>query len=288
MTAQTRQFTLPKITARTQLRAIYMTALSGWRRYFRYPLNLLSQILQPIAWLTPVYFMGLAFSSNGQVAGFAAYAGSGDYMSFILLGNALSSFVGTVFWGMGYSLKSEMDAGVLESNWLAPVPRPFMLIGRTLHSILVTALTSTGTIMIAGLLFGFEIISENLIPALLTVLPMLVGLYGFGFAFAALVLLMRDANTLVDVSDYLVRLLSGANFPVKVLPKWLLPVSLAIPLTYGYDAFRALLLGTFTVLPVQTEIILMIIFMALMVVLGLYVLNRLERHVRTIGTLGTH
>lgn len=288
MTAETRQFSLPKITLRSQLRAIYITALSGWRRYFRYPLNLLSQILQPIAWLTPVYFMGLAFANNGQQEGFAAYSGSGDYMSFILLGSALSSFVGTVFWGMGYSLKNEMDAGVLESNWLAPVPRPFMLVGRTLHSLVITFLTSTATLLIAGLLFGFRIISENIGPALLTVLPMLVGLYGFGFAFAAVVLLMRDANTLVDVSDYLVRLLSGANFPVNVLPKWLLPVSMAIPLTYGFDAFRALLLNTFTVLPVHIEIILMIVFMVGMVVLGLWVLNRLERHVRTLGTLGTH
>ena len=32
---------------------------------------------------------------------------------------------------------------------------------------------------------------------------MLLGLYGFGFAFAAIVLLMREANTLVDVSSFL-------------------------------------------------------------------------------------
>jgi len=28
-----------------------------------------------------------------------------------------------VFWGMGLSLKTEMDTGVLESNWMLPVPR---------------------------------------------------------------------------------------------------------------------------------------------------------------------
>lgn len=281
-------FPLPKVTPCSQLRAIYVTALAGWRRYWRYPLNAASQIFQPVIWLTPIFFLGQAFSQNGTQAGFAAYSGTGDYMSFILLGSALSSFIGTVFWGMGYSLKNEMDAGVLESNWLAPVPRPFMLVGRTLHSLLITALTSIATLLVAGLVFGFKIASANLLPALATVLPMLIGLYGFGFAFAALVLLMKDANTLVDVGNYLVDLFSGSQFPVNVLPKWLLPVSLSIPLTYGFDAFRSLLIGTHTLLPLKTELILLVVFMVVMLALGLWVLDKLERHVRTTGTLGSH
>lgn len=288
MTSTFDHFPLPKVTLRTQLRAIVITAQAGWRRYWRYPLNAVSQVFQPIIWLTPIFFLGQAFSQNGTQTGFAAYSGTGDYMSFILLGSALSSFISTVFWGMGYSLKSEMDAGVLESNWLAPVPRPFMLIGRTLHSMLITALTSISTLLVAGLLFGFRVATANLLPALATTLPMLIGLYGFGFAFAALVLLMKDANTLVDVGNYLVDLLSGSQFPVNVLPKWLLPVSMAIPLTYGFDAFRSFLLGTYTLLPLHYEIILLLVFMVVMLVGGLWVLDKLERHVRTTGTLSSH
>ena len=37
---------------------------------------------------------------------------------------------------------------------------------------------------------------------------------------------------------FLVQIFSGANFPVTVLPKWLLPIALALPLTYGFDAIR--------------------------------------------------
>jgi hypothetical protein len=76
------------------------------------------------------------------------------------------------------------------------------------------------------------------------VIPMLLGLYGFGFAFAALVLVMREANTMVDMSSFLLQIFSGSNFPVNSLPKWLLPISLALPLTYGLDAVRGYLLKT--------------------------------------------
>ena len=53
-------------------------------------------------------------------------------MSFVLVGTVLASYIASVFWGMGYALKSEMDSGVLESNWLTPIPRPLMLVGQTL------------------------------------------------------------------------------------------------------------------------------------------------------------
>ena len=272
---------------KSQLRALWAIAAKDWRQYWRYPLNAVSSVLQPIVWLTPVYFMGQAFSVNGKAIGFAGYSGTTDYISFILIGTALSNFINAVFWGMGYALKNDMDAGVLESNWLAPISRPLLLVGHTFTNLVVTAITSLLMLIIAALLFGFEP-TGNAIAALVTVIPMLIGLYGFGFAFAAIVMIMREANTLVDVSSFLTQILSGADFPVTVLPKWLLPISLVLPLTYGFDAVRGYLLGTNTLLPLMIEFIVMVIFMVAMIVVGLFAFRKLERYVRMRGTLGMH
>ena len=272
---------------KTQLRALFLIARKDWKVFWRYPLNAVSNIFQPIIWITPVYFMGKAFSVNGQALGFEAYSGTGDYMSFILLGTVLSNFILTVFWGMGYALKNDMDAGVLESNWLTPVPRLLMLIGRTLTSLLTTAITSMVMLLIAGALFGFRP-TGNTLAAFLTALPMLIGLYGFGFAFAGIVLLMREANTMVDVGSFLVQGFSGTNFPVQSLPTWLIPVALALPLTYGLDAVRGFLLKTQTILPINIEIMLLIVSMFVMLWFGIWVFNRVERRVRTLGTIGQH
>jgi ABC-2 type transport system permease protein len=279
--------TLSQPTLRNQLRALYVIARKDWKVFWRYPLNAVSNIFQPIIWITPVYFMGKAFSTNGQALGFAAYSGTSDYMSFILLGTVLTNFILTVFWGMGYALKNDMDAGVLESNWLTPVPRLLILVGRTLSSLLVTAITSAIMLIIAGALFGFKP-TGNTLAAFLTAIPMLIGLYGFGFAFAAVVLLMREANTLVDVSSFLVQGFSGTNFPVQSLPTWLIPVALILPLTYGLDAVRGLLLQSATLLPIQVEIGILIAFMFVMLWFGAWVFHRVERRVRTLGTLGQH
>jgi ABC-2 type transport system permease protein len=99
---------------------------------------------------------------------------------------------------------------------------------------------------------------------------------------------MREANTLVDTSAFIVQVFSGADFPVTVLPKWLLPIALILPLTYGLDAARGLLLKTNTLLSIGAEVILLIIFMFSMLWLGSWIFYRVERRVRTLGTLGQH
>jgi ABC-2 type transport system permease protein len=281
------EFSLSRPDFRSHLRALLAIARKDWKQYWRYPLNAASSIFQPIIWLTPIYFMGKAFSVNGQAQGFAQFSGTADFMSFILLGTVLTNFINAVFWGMGYSLKEDMDAGVMESNWLTPIPRLLILIGHSFTNLTVTAATSTLMLAVAALLFGFRV-SGEVLEAFLPVIPMMLGLYGFGFAFAALVLVMREANTMVDVSSFLVQIFSGSNFPVNALPKWLLPVALALPLTYGLDAVRGILLKIPTLLPLRWEMLLLVVFMVAMLWLGGWAFGSLERRVRRWGTLGQH
>ncbi len=278
---------LARYTWASYLRAVLAVARKDWLHFLRYPLNAVFRIVEPIMWLTPIYFLGRSFATAQGNIGFKEYVGVGDYMSFILLGGVLSSFIGAVFWGMGQSLKQEMDSGVLESNWMAPVPRPLLLIGQTVASITITSVTTAGTLFLAWLVFGFHV-SGNVLYALSAALPMIVALYGFGFAFAAVVLLMRDANTLIDVSNYLVSIFSGSNFPVQVLPRPLLVISLALPLTYGMDAVRGFLMHTRTLIPLGYELLILLAFMALMVPLGYAVFRRVETRCRRLGTIGMH
>lgn len=278
---------LSQPTTASHLRALFAIAEKDWKQYWRYPLNAISTIFQPIIWLAPAYFMGRAFSVDGQALGFAQYSGTTDFTSFIILGTILGNFINAVFWGMGFALKNDMDSGVMESNWLTPVPRLLILIGRSLTNLLVTAITSLGMLAAAGAVFGFHP-TGDVWAAVLVMLPMLVGLYGFGFAFAALVLLIREANSLVDTSAFLVQIFSGTDFPVTVLPKWLLPIALALPLTYGLDAVRGFLIRTQTLLPLPVEIALLILTMFLLLGLGGLAFAALERRVRRLGTLGQH
>src|SRR5919199_1162651 len=192
---------------RSHLRAALAIAKKDWLHFLRYPLNAVFRIVQPIMWLTPVYFLGMSFADKGSNVGFAAFAGTQDYMSFVLVGAILSNYVSAVFWGMGFSLKTEMDSGVLESNWMMPVPRPLFLAGQTIASLAIATVTGAGLLLLGALFFGFNT-TGNLLPAFFVLLPTLLALYGFGFAFAGIVLLLKDANTLVPLR-YEIAIIAG-------------------------------------------------------------------------------
>ena len=272
---------------RSYLRVLGAIAKKDAYHFIRYPLNAVFRVIQPIMWLTPIYFMGQSFKTAQGAVGFANYTGTTDYMSFILVGSLLASYISSVFWGMGYALKHEMDQGVLESNWLTPVPRFWFLAGQTIASILFTTITNAGLLFVGWLLFGFTI-TGNLLQALAVVLPLLLALYGFGFGFAAIVLLMREANTLIDVSDYLISIFSGSTFPVQALPALLFPLALALPLTYGFDAVRGLLLKTVTLLPIPYEVLILFGFMGITLPAGYLIFRWVERRCQRLGTLGMH
>ena len=278
---------LARETWRSHLLALLAIARKDLLLFYRYPLNAALRVVEPIIWLAPTYLLGRSFAGPSGLDGFAAYTGTHDFVGYILIGTILANYVMSVFWTIGLSLKNEMDSGVLESNWLAPVPRPLFLVGRSLAGFAITTVNNALIVLLAWLVFGVQL-GGDVLPALAVFVPMLIALYGFGFAFAALVLLMRDAMTLIDTASYLVMLLSGAQFPVQALPRALLPLSLALPLTYGLDLVRASLLGTDTLLPRPVEVAILMVAMILAAPAGYAVFALVERRCRRLGTLGLH
>ncbi|GMG96438.1 ABC transporter permease [Tepidimicrobium xylanilyticum] len=255
--------------------------------FFRYPANAIFRIVEPIIWITPVYFLSKAFQVNGENIGFSQYSGTTDYMAFLVIGSIVSSFISSVLWGMGFSLKNEMDAGVIESNWLTPIPLWIQLVGRSIFSLFITTINALTVAFLVWIMFGFSI-GSGILASIVTLLPMLIALYGLGFGIASLVLITNNANNIIDISDFSLNMLSGQSFPITVLPRFLIPISLALPITYGYDALRGILLNTNTLLPLQIEQLILVLFMIIGTLTGYRILKKVEKYCKTIGNIGFH
>ncbi|HEY8417808.1 MAG TPA: hypothetical protein VIK93_07225 [Limnochordales bacterium] len=116
----------------------------------------------------------------------------------------------------------------------------------------------------------------------------MASLYGFGIAYAGVVLYARDANTLTDVGSFLVEVVSGLNYPITSLPRALMILGLTLPITYGVDAMRALVLGTRPLVAVPVSVAVVLVSMAAFLVVGRRVFDRVDARVRAMGTLGSH
>lgn len=272
---------------RSNLAVLGAVMRKEWLIHLRYPLNLVMRFVEPLMWMAPVYFLGLSFSENGQAVGFAGTTGTNDFIAYILLGTVVGSYVSAVFWGIGFSLKQEMEQGTLESLWLTPNSRLWLLIGRSTIGVLITGLNTVSVMIGAYFLFGFQM-GDGIGKALLILVPTVIGLYGFGIAYAGVVLLLRDANTLTDIGNYFLGLLSGEDFPLTSLPKALLILGMTLPTTYAIDLLRTLLLGTEPLVAVPVAIAVIVGSMVLFIAGGRFVFERIDAKVRRMGTLATH
>jgi ABC-2 type transport system permease protein len=255
--------------------------------YVRYPVNFIMSIFEPLMWLTPFYFMGKSFSSGGSVAGFEKYTGNSDFMGFLVIGFIVSSYVSAVFWSLGFSLKEEMRQGVLESNWSAPVNRTVLLLSKSVFYFFTATFEVIITIIVCHFAFGFNL-TTGILKALAFLIPGIIGLMGIGMAIAALVLVAKDANPIIDLSNSTLSAMSGSYFPVKVMPKGFLFISLILPLTYIYDSSRAILINQVPLFSLKYEFIIIVAAMCIFCIIGNMIFLKVERKCRSLGILGTH
>ena len=86
---------------------------------------------------------------------------------------------------------------------------------------------------------------------------------------------LESFGTIVTFVNMPMFFLSGALFPVTNLPQWIRWAFYINPLTYGVDALRAVMIpGWHTLLPLQLEVLVIVVFDVLMIVMGTYFFSK--------------
>jgi ABC-2 type transport system permease protein len=273
---------------RREARAAWAIARKELRIFARYRLNAVNQVVQPVYQvLIPGLLLGATFAIGGQAVGLAETAGTTDIVGFLFLGMLALTLASAGFWGVAFSIKLELDAGTLEPAWLTPTRRETFVVGLTMAGLLIATLTTIILLIIGVWIFGAEIA-----PRVAIAVPVLaltsVGVLGIGYLVGAVVLRMRDANFFVDAADFIFVALSGAAFPIVVLPELVRWVSYLLPTTWALDLMRAAALGTRPLLPPAAEWGLLAITSLVLLVVGRWVWLATEHRLRVRGTLGQH
>jgi len=253
----------------------------------RYPVNSIFIVLFPIFWTLPVYLLIYSFAPDGVSKGLQIYTGTDLFFPYYLIGMIVGLFINQVFWGMGFALKRLMDIGVLETIWSYPINHLHFIIGESIYNLIETLYSLIASILIMRFIFGFYLTVE-FFKALFIFIPFTIVIYGFGIFFAALILQFKDPNTLVDISSFTVMTLTGSQNPVQVFPKFLIAISLSIPVTYFIDYLRVLSLNSKSLLPKNIEIIIMSISVIVVPLIGIKYFKYVDKKCRRLGTIGIH
>lgn len=256
------------------------------RTVLRYPLGLANVvILSPFYGLIlPTLLFGSAFLVGGRAVGLEASAGTTNLAGFVFAGAFVNCLAVGTFIGVRFSVTIERETGTLQQSWLSPVSRATFIAQYATTSVLL-ALGSGVVVLVAGVvLFGASYLGSVALAAPMLVVVVL-GMIGVGYLVAAVILLLRQANLVVDGMSFLFGMLSGTMFPVQVLPAGLRQLAMALPTTYAVDLVRHYGVGTRTVAPIWVEYLAASASAAILLWLGHLAFSAAERRISRSGTL---
>jgi ABC-2 type transport system permease protein len=250
-----------KVTMQTEI-----TKEVGWRLFVRtvigraYPRVVGST--RDLNWLFfDIFFPFLTMV--GYVFTYRALQAPSEYIGFVVLGGAMSAFWVNVLWSMASQLYWEKETGNLSLYIVAPTSLMSILLGMALGGLLSTAIRAVIILLVGSWMFQVQYAVVSFWTLFVVFMLTMAALYGMGMMMASLFLFFnREAWHIVNLFEPPVMLFSGFYFPVKAFGFWPAIVASIIPLTMGMDAMRQLAFPsgeTLGLLPVQTEIIALIV-----------------------------
>ncbi len=233
---------------------IYILWLRQVKKYFRSKSRIIGSLGQPALFLI---VFGFGFGSIYQ------RAGEGNYIHFLAPGIILMSVLFTGIFS-GIDLIWDKQFGILKETLVAPVPRLHIMIGRTLGGASVATLQGV-IVFFMTLVVGFVPQNIYMLPvAFLFVFLVALLFTALGTAIASLLEDMQGFQLIMNFLVMPIFFLSGALFPLKDAPSFIMMIAKVDPLTYGIDGLRGSLISQthfgiaadFTVLVIITFILL--------------------------------
>jgi ABC-2 type transport system permease protein len=169
--------------------------------------------------------------------------GSASEIAFVAVGNAVATVTYSSIFSVCQTTDNEKQIGTMEHLLVSPANRFALYFGRGFLPILLSLATVTVALVYAITIFQAPIASGSGWAVGVSVVLTAFAMVGFGLLLGGIALYLRTSLILANIFLFVGLLLSGANFPVSVLPLPLQWAGDALPLTWGIAAIRTSLSG---------------------------------------------
>ncbi len=177
-------------------------------------------------------------------------------IDFILPGQLGFSLLSSGVFGVAFMFFNLRTTLVLKRFFATPISRTYIVLGEALSRIIFQMLTAIIIILVGRYLFGFTLIHgfETLMEMLVLSFIGLLVFMGFGFIVSGLATSDSTIPPLANLITLPQFLLGGTFFSVEFFPKWLQPISNALPLTHLNTAMRSIAFEGLNLWDVRMEI----------------------------------
>ena len=182
-------------------------------------------------------------------------------IDFILPGQLGFSLLSAGVFGVAFLFFNLRSTLVLKRFFATPIQRTYIVLGEGLARVLFQMLTAVVIILAGALFFDFTLIYGwvTFLEMLFLSFLGLVVFMGLGFIVSGLA---KNESTIPPFANLITLpqfLLGGTFFSVDVFPKWLQPISNALPLTHLNTALRSVAFEGQNLWDVREEIAILIV-----------------------------
>lgn len=213
---------------------------------------------------------------------------SGQYFDFVVVGLAVLSMGTLGLRSFNRTISAETGLGTLEMLLVTPIRMVTILVGSFLMPLLTT-LVQTLVLLVLGIgVFGSGITWSGVLRAIPVLLLTVVLFSSAGLLSAAIIIVTKRGDPFALLMTQGSTLLSGAIFPITLLPGWLQGVAVLIPVHPALEATRAVLLTGASLGDVLVELGVLLGWCVVLLPSGMWLLRGALRTARRAGTLGSY
>ena len=252
---------------------IYTIWLREMIRYVRARSRIVTSLAMPILWLA---LLGTALGSMMENS---PYLPTGmNYVQYIAPGIIGMAILFTSIFS-GISIIFDREFGFLKEILVAPVSRISIVLGKAFGGT-TTAMIQGMIMLVLAIFLGISFSSElgTVMGFLLAVVFMfLIGLsfVSIGIAIASKIESMEGFQAIMSFLIMPMFFLSGALYPINVLPTWLRFLTYIDPLTYGVDGLRFAIQGSEVAqFPIIVDLGVLVLFSLFMVLFSAYLFKK--------------
>ena len=269
----------------SNLFVVWNEIIKNMKFLMAYPIIFVFWAVFPILWFIPFILQGQAFVGGLQSASFGQITGTAEFIPFIVIGSVLNSYVNTLLYGMGESIRREAIQGTLDYVLVAPTNKVYVLIGKALSESISSTIFAASQLAISALLFGMNLTLGVMLPVVLIIILLILGLYGLSLVLAAFSLLYKQSHDVSETIGYVFYVFSPVRYPIESLPFWAQIFGKIIPLTYALIIVRSIMLLGASLSSLYFEVLALLAIDAVLIFAGFYMFNWMENKAKKSGTI---
>ena len=210
-----------------EFNAIYVIVAREFKKFVRERSRLVSAIARPLVWL---FLVGAGMSR------LVPPVDGVSYMQFIFPGIlGMTILFSSMFSSI--SIIWDKEFGFMKEILVAPVSRLTIVIGKALSGSIVSTLQAVIVLCFSTLL-GLKLGVTDIISAVFICMLVSFSVSAFGIVIATFYESYESFSAIMNFIIMPMFFLSGAMYPVKLLPEALRFAAKLNPLTYGVDALK--------------------------------------------------